>query len=69
MHNRNPWRVVDPTWRVVDPKTALATVVIVVVFFQVLVAIGWIIGIIALLFRRSYCPICRTPGKLLQPQR
>lgn len=55
--------------RVVNPKTALATVVILVVFFQVLVAIGWIIGIIALLLRRSYCPICRTPGKMLQAQK
>ena len=51
-----------------NPRTAFATLVILIALFQFLVAIGWLIGILSLLFRRSYCPICRTPGKFLQPQ-
>lgn len=52
-----------------NPRTALATLVIFIALFQFLIAIGWIIGILSLLFRRSYCPICRTPSKFLQPQK
>lgn len=52
-----------------NPRTAFATLVILIALFHFLIAIGWIIGILSLFFRRSYCPICRTPGKFLQLQK
>lgn len=52
-----------------NPQIAFATLVLLIVFFQVLVAIGWIVGIVGFMFRRSYCPICKTPSKMLQPQK
>lgn len=55
--------------RYVNPQVGFISLILFVAFFQVLVAIGWTIGILALLFRRSFCPICRIPLKMLQQPR
>ncbi|MDZ4877777.1 MAG: hypothetical protein CLLPBCKN_007212 [Chroococcidiopsis cubana SAG 39.79] len=51
------------TWRVAAPSAGIA--VLSVVLFPLLFKISCAIAILALLFRRSYCPICHTPNKFL----
>lgn len=48
---------------------AITSLVTFIVLFKILIIIGWIIALVSFFFRRSFCPICRTPGSMLLPRR
>lgn len=50
-------------WRVAAPSAGIA--VLSIALFPLLFKISFFIAIVALLLRKSYCPICRTPNKFL----
>ena len=52
-----------------NTSLVITSLVMFIALFKLLIAIGWIIAIIGLLFRRNFCPICRTPSSMLQLKR
>lgn len=50
-------------WYFFSPGLTFISLVLLFALYKFLVIIGWIVGIISLLTRRSYCPICRIPVK------
>lgn len=50
-------------WRVAAPSAGIA--VLLIALFPLLFKISCFIAVVALLARKSYCPICRTPNRFL----